>query len=313
MRPSAPPSFAARLGLLGVAALALGCATARKAGPSEAEAVRTIEALRAQNAAYARQLEELENRVFLLTDQLESRKVNEQRVAPPKLPEVKLHPGTEAAPAEPAEPPASLVGEEDVEYAGAAAQSQVRRPVLRLWGSEPAPPVAMVREPRPAARPAAHPAAVVVSAKGAAAPAREAAETPLRVYQQALEDLRAGRHEEAAAGFRAFARKFPDHDYADNAQYWLAECFYDRKDFSMAVREFRQVVEKFPHGNKVPDALLKVGFAYLALGSTRPGRQALEELTRTYPHHQASALASAKLAELDRLGAGAVPRSEEMR
>ena len=59
------------------------------------------------------------------------------------------------------------------------------------------------------------------------------------------------------------------------------------------------MVEKFPRGNKVPDALLKVAFTYLALGSARPGRETLQELVRNYPRHPASGLAEAKLAELD--------------
>ena len=96
-------------------------------------------------------------------------------------------------------------------------------------------------------------------------------------------------------------KRYPSHELADNAQYWLGECFYHRKDYSMALREFRRVVEKFPRGNKVPDALLKLGFSYLALGSTRPGREALTELVRSYPRHPASGLAAAKLAELAEL------------
>ena len=51
----------------------------------------------------------------------------------------------------------------------------------------------------------------------------------------------------------------------------------------MAMREFRRVVEKYPQGNKVSDALLKVGFAHLAIGSTEAGRQTLEQLVRSYP------------------------------
>jgi tol-pal system protein YbgF len=86
---------------------------------------------------------------------------------------------------------------------------------------------------------------------------------------------------------------------ADNSQYWLGECFYDRKDFTSAVREFRKVIEHYPSGNKVPDALLKVGFSYLSLGSVDAGRQTLSQLQRSYPRHEAAGLASARLAELD--------------
>ena len=59
------------------------------------------------------------------------------------------------------------------------------------------------------------------------------------------------------------------------------------------------MAEKFPQGNKVPDALLKVAFCYLALGSARPARETLQEIIRNYPRHPAAGLATAKLAELD--------------
>jgi hypothetical protein len=60
------------------------------------------------------------------------------------------------------------------------------------------------------------------------------------------------------------------------------------------------VIERYPNGNKVPDALLKVGYSYLALGSTEAGRQTLGQLQRSYPRHEAAALAESRLAELDR-------------
>jgi tol-pal system protein YbgF len=112
--------------------------------------------------------------------------------------------------------------------------------------------------------------------------------------------LRKGQHEQALQGFREFIRLHPGHELADNSQYWLGECFYDRKDYTQAVREFRRVIEHYPNGNKVPDALLKVGFSYLALGSVEAGRQTLSQLQRSYPRHEAAVLAGSKLAEMDR-------------
>jgi tol-pal system protein YbgF len=131
----------------------------------------------------------------------------------------------------------------------------------------------------------------------------------LDLYRRSLEALRGGRHVEAAAGFRDFLKQHANHDFADNAQYWLGECYYDQKDYPMALREFRRVVEKYPQGNKVPDALLKVGFAHLALGSTEVGRQTLEQVIHSYPRHEAATLANAKLSEMGRTAAKTDPGS----
>jgi len=293
-------SWQSRRVVLSFLVASAACATARPQPTAEAELARQVESLRAQNALYARQIEELENRVFILSDRLETRKVNDERAAPPtapSLPATKLERG-EPAPQPEAEAntsaPSSLVSDASIEYADAAAQSSGKRPLLRLWGSSPPEPVITVESAPVRGR---RPAAASVE------PVTAESTAPLAVYRRSLEDLRAGRHDEAVAGFRSFIKRFPDHDYADNAQYWLAECFYDRKDYGTALREFQRVVERFPQGNKTPDALLKVGFSYLALGSARPGREKLEEVTRAYPRHPAAALAAAKLAELSHVAA----------
>jgi tol-pal system protein YbgF len=121
---------------------------------------------------------------------------------------------------------------------------------------------------------------------------------PLALYKSAYDDLRAGRHEAAERGFREFVHRFPHHDYADNAQYWLGECFYDQKRFDKAAPEFRAVVQRWPTGNKAPDALLKLGFSLIALGDVDKGRQALHELPATYPRTEAARLAAERLAQL---------------
>jgi tol-pal system protein YbgF len=256
---------------------------------------RSIEALRLQNASYAKQVEELENRLFILNDQLESRKVNEERAETPRLPTVALHPTP------PAPPPTTAVqvpagtesaAEPEVEYAGEAAKSTARRPVLRLHGDSGE--LTVTREPA-----VAQPTIRVVR-EGNARPAKEDRPEALSLYRKSFEALRAGRHAEAVQGFREFMHAYPGHDLADNSQYWLAECYYDRKDYGQAVREFRRVIEQYPNGNKVPDALLKVGFSYLALGSLEAGRQTLAQLQRSYPRHEAAVRAAARLAEMDR-------------
>ena len=282
---------------IGISSIALMVSCAhRQSNQVEVDQLhRSIEAMRAQNAVYAKQVEELENRLFILSDQLESRKVNDEKVEAPRLPTVALHPATT--------PLSNMVAnmvpagtepdsEPEVEYAGEAAKSSTHRPVLRMRGD--AAEVSIMREP-PAAQPM-----VRVTREGSTRASRDDGAEAVGLYRKAFEALRAGKPEEAAQGFKEFLRAFPASDLADNSQYWLGECYYDRKDFTQAVREFRRVVERYPNGNKVPDALLKVGFSYLALGSAEAGKQTLTQLQRSYPRHEAAVLAGARLADLDR-------------
>lgn len=114
-------------------------------------------------------------------------------------------------------------------------------------------------------------------------------------YRAAVELVKSGDQATAIASLRAFLAKFPRHDYADNAQYWLGEAFYAQKDYTHALAEFRNVIETYPRGNKVPDALLKVGFCYQAMGQGEKARAVLEQVVNLYPKTEPAALASKRL------------------
>lgn len=285
-------SRAREVALAGLLA-ASACATAPPR-PNTAESDRTIAELRAKNAGDSRRIEELENRIFILEDQLDSRRLAAEQRAPATLPprqasvsapqRTKPPLPTAAVPASavaiaaaaPADEPTSVVAERDVEYSGAAAGRAARtvsahRPMLRL-GAAPEP----------------------VESHAEGAPIES-----LRPYRQALETLRGGDPRRALEGFRHFLDGNPRHDYADNAQYWIGECYYDLHDYHAAEPEFRKVIERYPDGNKVPDAMLKLGFTLLAEQQEAAGRDVLESLTRAYPKHEAARLAAYRLAHPD--------------
>jgi tol-pal system protein YbgF len=116
-------------------------------------------------------------------------------------------------------------------------------------------------------------------------------------YRSAVDLVRSGQYAEAVTSLRGFLGKFPRHDYADNAQYWLGEAFYAQQDFTHALAEFRTVIETYPRGNKVPDALLKVGYCYQALGQAQKSRAVLEQVVTLYPKSEPAALATKRLGE----------------
>ncbi|HZS41277.1 MAG TPA: tol-pal system protein YbgF [Polyangia bacterium] len=288
--------------------LAAGCAETQSTR-DVAELTRRLDEAQRRQAQTEHKMEELEDRVFLLTDQVESQKVAATRRESPRLPVVTLKPSD--APVENGE------GDGGIEFQGdARTQSPDRvRPVLRLDESKPAqrashhatasgsassvpsqavPPADLPSENLGVA--AAPPIRAVPKEGGEreTPPARD----PLKLYRAAYDDLRAGRHVEAVRGFREFVRLYPRHDYADNAQYWLGECFYDQKKYLEAASEFRAVVAKYPLGNKAPDALLKLGYCLLAVGEQARGRELLEQVPGTYPRTEAARLASERLAEL---------------
>ena len=272
-----------------------GCATASPARTAASgDFDRTMIELRAQNTGFLRQIDELQNKIFILEDTLASRRLaDEQRNRPPRLVSKRIG-APEAEPAVAGEVAqtrvASVVEESSVEYAGEAALPVRRerarvyaRPLLRLSGSGRSATISL-------ASPADD---------DASTPGRTDTVAALRLYRQSLNALHAGRNGLALAGFRKFLTRYPHHNYADNAQFWIGECYYDLDQFHASAREFRRVVERYPHGNKVPEAMLKLGLSELATGERRDGRRVLETLRRTYPRQAAARVASERLAEAD--------------
>lgn len=114
-------------------------------------------------------------------------------------------------------------------------------------------------------------------------------------YKAAVELVKAGDLDKSVAALRAFIGKYPRHDFADNAQYWLGEAYYAAKQYPQALVEFRAVIETYPRGNKVPDALLKVGYCYQSLGQSDKAKAVLEQVVNLYPKTEPAALASKRL------------------
>jgi tol-pal system protein YbgF len=280
-----------------------------------ADVQKRLQSEQRRTAAAEHKIDELENRVFLLTDQVESQKVAAIHHArqPAALPVVTLKPDV-IEPASVASPPPqdasdpSVGNAEEIVFEGAARSSdpQHTRTVLRIDGTTVSShKTAARREPiqvSAADNLGVAPAPPIRTS--AAAPVERAAPAaePLALYKSAYEELRAGRHEEAERGFRDFVRRYPHHDYADNAQYWLGECFYDQKRYDKAAPEFRAVLTRWPTGNKAPDAMLKLGFSLLALGDLDKGGKVLREVPATYPRTEAARLASERLAQLSTEG-----------
>ncbi len=53
-----------------------------------------------------------------------------------------------------------------------------------------------------------------------------------KVYDQALTNCRSGWYDQAIEGFQKILEHSSAHDLKDNAQYWLAECYYAQKEYS---------------------------------------------------------------------------------
>ena len=118
---------------------------------------------------------------------------------------------------------------------------------------------------------------------------------PRELYNIALADIKNENYPLAESLFLSFLMQFPEHEFASNAQYWLGEAAYGQKKFNLAIIEFEKVIKKYPKSEKVPAALLKIGFAQIELGKKDAGNKTLKNLIKSYPNSNEAELAKEKL------------------
>ena len=123
----------------------------------------------------------------------------------------------------------------------------------------------------------------------------EAADPAIAAYKRAYGLYSSGAFSQASPALVAFVRDFGSHDYADNALFWVAQIQFDQSRFQAALGTFRQVVDNYPAGNKVPDALLMIGLTQAKLGRGAEGRETLARLRAMFPQTEAARKADARL------------------
>lgn len=116
-----------------------------------------------------------------------------------------------------------------------------------------------------------------------------------KLYKLAYQDFQSGKLDLAREGFEDLVKNYPQNDLADNAQYWIGECFYAKREYKKAAGQYQKVLTLFPQGNKAPAALYKMGLA-LEKSRDREGRnKAWKQLTEQFPGSNEARLAQEKL------------------
>ncbi len=127
---------------------------------------------------------------------------------------------------------------------------------------------------------------------------QEEPSTPEQTYDYALGLIRNGDTRKGRDVLNSFAAKYPDHRLMQNVFYWKGETFYVEKDYESAILSFQDVIDKYPGGEKAPDAMLKQGLSFQAMNDQRNARILYELLLSKYPKSPAADKARQKLAEL---------------
>jgi len=123
-------------------------------------------------------------------------------------------------------------------------------------------------------------------------------QSPDSIYFTAYSDYNKKNYDLAIEGFSQFVKQFPENVLADNSLYWIGECYYAQKKYTDAIRIFSDIISKYKSGDKVPDALLKKGYALIEMDQVGNGVTVLKELISEFPLSEEAYLAQQKIKDL---------------
>ena len=118
------------------------------------------------------------------------------------------------------------------------------------------------------------------------------------LFYAARSRSRADLDEQAAAEYRALARRFPTSPFADDALYLAAHLAYLHGQWASAIPQLETYARKFPHGKEHENVAYEHALALLAGGKFEKARAELRDLANA-----ASGSEAARLRELEGLAA----------
>jgi tol-pal system protein YbgF len=180
---------------------------------------------------------------------------------------------------------------EDLEKKPAVQETKTAKP-----GEEGEGEKIVVAPPSPPVK--AEPAKAPPEAKKAVEkPGKKPVPGPDEAYKKAYDLYTQGDIAGAKGEFKRFLEVYPKSKYAENAHYWLGECYFSEKKYDEAILEFDEVIKNYPKGNKVPDALFRQGMAFLEMKDTTNAKLIFREVIKRFPKSDQAKRASKKLKE----------------
>ncbi len=118
------------------------------------------------------------------------------------------------------------------------------------------------------------------------------------LYADGVRAMAAEQYDEAIQFFRDFIHLDSTSPMADDAQFWIAECYRRKGMETAAIKEFNQVVLRYGSGDRGPAALLQLAAIFSKIGDQVDARLSLQKLINRYPRSQEAGRARAWLQQM---------------
>jgi len=123
---------------------------------------------------------------------------------------------------------------------------------------------------------------------------------PGQLYETAYLDQKRGSYDMAIAGYRGLIDALGDttsSEFADDALFGLAECFFAMNSPDSAASYYQILLERFPKSSLVPTTLYKMGISLEKLDRLQDARRVFSTLVERYPSAPETPLAKEHLSE----------------
>lgn len=117
----------------------------------------------------------------------------------------------------------------------------------------------------------------------------------LALFDAGVNAFNARKYEEAQRSFTDFLKNYKDHNLAPEAQYYLAECYFQRNQFADAALAYDTVIKKYPKSTRTPGAYLKQGISFSKINQGAAAKARMQELIKKFPNSPEAARAKSFL------------------
>jgi tol-pal system protein YbgF len=118
-------------------------------------------------------------------------------------------------------------------------------------------------------------------------------------YAAAQKSMMNQDYEAALKQFDEYLLSYAQSDYADDAQYWKADCYFRMGQYDKAIEQWEQLRSNYPDSSKVPLAIYNQAEARLRLGQIDEAKALFKAVVENYPIAPTSDRARMKLRELE--------------
>ncbi len=107
------------------------------------------------------------------------------------------------------------------------------------------------------------------------------------LYNQAFYLFQTRRYDQARTAFERYRELYRD-NLSDNAQFWIAECYFMQQQYDLALTAFEKLSAEYPQSNKAADTLLSIGLCLNRLNRREGAIQNWMAVVKKYPDSTAA-------------------------